>query len=509
MPARSSVPAVTITVVWLGDGRRGALTVEALEALRLSLRLYVITGRQPILDELRDDLPPYSTIQVLDGLFDAAGPQTVVDHLLAAATQGPLALALPGQPLWGNPIVALLSREASERGIFVRTVGSSLSLEMLVHAPGGASGLQIVDARAVTGVSPGSAAEGLAERWTGLSPRLLNAQLPLLIGPITSSEAVDRVLRWIGERYPTGHGVTLLSLSGSPDPVSLRLVAQGDGVPEKVNLTVGATFAIYVPSLAPLGDLCSPDTLGYITAQLRGPGGCPWDREQTHRSLTPYMIEEAYEAVDAVDRGDDVDLVEELGDVLLQVVLHSQLAEEEGRFSLADVAAEVNGKLVRRHPHVFGDVQVAGSAEVLRNWEQIKRVEKGERRSSALDGIPPALPALSLAQTMGRKAAKLGFDWPDVDGVLAKVREEVAELQATADAAERHDEMGDLLFALSSLCRHLGIDGEDALRAAARKFERRFRRVEALAQAQGLNLTTLDPESLDRLWEQAKRDQDG
>jgi MazG family protein len=144
----------------------------------------------------------------------------------------------------------------------------------------------------------------------------------------------------------------------------------------------------------------------------------------------------------------------------------------------------------------------------LRNWEQIKRVEKGERRSSALDGIPPALPALSLAQTMGRKAAKLGFDWPDVDGVLAKVREEVAELQATAAAAERHDEMGDLLFALSSLCRHMGIDGEDALRAAARKFERRFRRVEALAQAQGLNLTTLDPESLDRLWEQAKSAQE-
>jgi tetrapyrrole methylase family protein/MazG family protein len=503
MPTPSSAPAEIITVVWLGDGRRGALTVEALDALRRSSRLYVMTGRQLILDELRDDLPPYSTLQFLDGLCDATGPQAVVDYLLAAAAQGPLTFALPGQPLWGDPIAALLSREASERGISLRAVGGSLSLETLLHSPEGASGLQVVDARALPGVSPGSAAEGLAERWTGLSPRLLNAQLPLLIGPITSAATVDRALRWLGERYSSGHGVTLLSLSGVPAPVSLQPVAQGAATPE-LALAGSATFALYVPPLAPLDDLCSPDTLGYITARLRGPGGCPWDREQTHRSLTPYMIEEAYEAVDAVERGDDADLVEELGDVMLQVVLHSQLAEEEGHFSLADVAAEVNRKLVRRHPHVFGDVQVSGSSEVLRNWEQIKRVEKGERRNSALDGIPPALPALSLAQTMGRKAAKLGFDWPDVDGVLAKVREEIAELQSTDDPAERHNEIGDLLFALSSLCRHLGIDGEDALRSAARKFERRFRRVEALAQEQGVNLTTLDPESLDRLWEQAK-----
>lgn len=497
-------PAETITVIWLGAGRRGALTVEALDALRRASRLYIITGRRPILDELRSDLPPYSTIQELDALFDAAGPRAVVDHLLAAAAQGPFAFALPGGPLRGDPVVALLCREASARGIPVRTAGGTLSLETLLPAPGGAQGLQIIDARAITGVNPGSAAEGLAERWTGLSPRLLNAQLPLLIGPVTSPEGVDRVLRWLGERYPSGHEVTLLSPSGCQTPVSLRrgtpaAGALGDLVPED-----SAAFAIYVPPLAPLDDLCSPDTLGYITARLRGPGGCPWDREQTHRSLTPYMIEEAYEAVDAVERGDDADLVEELGDVLLQVVLHSQLAEEEGRFSLADVAAEVNRKLVRRHPHVFGDVRVSGSSEVLRNWEQIKRVEKGARRSSALDGIPPALPALSLAQTMGRKAAKLGFDWPGVDGVLAKVREEIAELQATAGAAERYDEMGDLLFALSSLCRHLGIDGEDALRAAARKFERRFRRVEAMAQDQGLNLAALDPADLDRLWEQAK-----
>src|SRR5579883_3203272 len=225
-----------------------------------------------------------------------------------------------------------------------------------------------------------------------------------------------------------------------------------------------------------------------IMARLRGPGGCPWDREQTHASLTTFMIEEAYEAVDAIERDDTADMVEELGDVLLQVVLHSQLAEEEGRFSLADVAEEVNRKLVRRHPHVFGDVTADTSSEVLRNWERIKRAEKGERRASALDGIPLALPALALAQTVGRKAAKHGFDWPDVQGTLDKAREEMDEIARATSDAERRDEVGDLLFALTSACRHLGIDAEDALRAAVRKFSLRFRRVEALAAERGLDL---------------------
>jgi tetrapyrrole methylase family protein/MazG family protein len=188
------------------------------------------------------------------------------------------------------------------------------------------------------------------------------------------------------------------------------------------------------------------------------------------------------------------------------VVLHSQLAEEEGRFSLADVAAEVNAKLVRRHPHVFGDVAVSGSSEVLRNWEQIKRAEKGARRQSVLDGIPPTLPALSLAQTIGRKAAKVGFDWPDVEGTFAKVREELDEIHEARDAAERRDEMGDLLYALTSVCRHLEIDAEDALRAATRKFAARFRRVESYARERSLTLTDLPIEALDALWEEAKAD---
>src|SRR5438067_2547243 len=286
-----------------------------------------------------------------------------------------------------------------------------------------AGGLQIVDAQEAVGDPARSlgreadAARELQGLWTGPSSRLLNAQAPLLVMNCHDEGALARVKQWLLARYPAAHRVTLVRGAGASDQATMNLPLAELDQAEHLSDPV----ALYVPPLAPLDDVRAPNTLGYITARLRGPGGCPWDREQTHASLTPYMIEEAYEAVDAIERADDADVVEELGDVLLQVVLHSQLAEEEGRFSLADVAEAVNSKLVRRHPHVFGDVTVSGSSEVLRNWERIKRAEKGEQRRSALDGIPPALPALALAQAIGRKSAKLGFDWPDVEGTFAKV----------------------------------------------------------------------------------------
>ena len=416
----------------------------------------------------------------------------------------------------GERSVGLLLDGAAERRLEVYVVDGLGMLDYVFGALGRdpvAGGLQIVDALEVVGDPAWSvggeadAARGLQALWTGPSSRLLNAQAPLLVMNVHDADALARVKQWLLARYPAEHGVTLVCGAGTSDQATISLPLAALDQAEHVSDPV----ALYVPPLAPLDDVRAPNTLGYITARLRGPGGCPWDREQTHASLTPYMIEEAYEAVDAIERADDADLVEELGDVLLQVVLHSQLAEEEGRFNLADVAEAVNRKLVRRHPHVFGDVTVSGSSEVLRNWERIKRTEKAAPRGgappSALDGIPPALPALALAQAIGRKAAKLGFDWPDVQGTLAKVREEVDELGAAATDAERRDEVGDLLYALTSVCRHLGIDAEDALRAAARKFAERFRRVEAYAQARNLDLAAMSIAELDALWEEAKVDQ--
>ena len=511
----STVPTVPtvpiITIIGLGPGTRRQLTVEALDVLRDARRIYVHAPDQPLMDELstRGDLRPDVTAEVLDSA-DGQGAADVLDSLVRADGQGPLVYVVRGYPLQEPSIITLL-QESTTRNIAFR-LASGLAPAM----PGGTqrSSLEIgtpllsIPAREAIqyGVAP-SAEQGLQALWTGLSGRLINAQAPLLVEGRIAAAELQQIAAWLVERYPDTHAVSLLYEEPETNILTARVVtlAQLDSAPDTGQART--VTALYVPPLAPLDDVRAPNTLGYITARLRAPEGCPWDREQTHASLTPYMIEEAYEAVDAIERDDAVDMVEELGDVLLQVVLHSQLAEEAGRFSLADVAEEVNRKLVRRHPHVFGDVAVSGSGEVLRNWEQIKRVEKGERRASVLDGIPPALPALLLAQTVGRKAAKVGFDWPDAAGALDKVREEIDEVQAATTAEERREEMGDLFFALTSVCRHLDIDAEDALRAAVRKFSGRFRRVEADAQARQLDLTTLSVPELDVLWDAAKAEE--
>ncbi|GIW41234.1 MAG: nucleoside triphosphate pyrophosphohydrolase [Candidatus Binatia bacterium] len=244
-----------------------------------------------------------------------------------------------------------------------------------------------------------------------------------------------------------------------------------------------------------------------IMARLRRE--CPWDRRQTHRSLEPYVIEEAYEVVDAVEAGDFEELKKELGDLLLQVVFHAELAREEGRFGIEDVLVAICEKLRRRHPHVFGDVTVSGAEEVLRNWARIKAEERAERGAdSVFAGVPRALPALLRAHRLGEKAARVGFDWRDADAVWEKVREEVAEVdrarsEGGRDRVER--EVGDLLFALASFCRHLDLDAEGALRRALDRFERRFARMEELLRQRGRRVEEASPEELDAAWEEAKR----
>ncbi len=251
----------------------------------------------------------------------------------------------------------------------------------------------------------------------------------------------------------------------------------------------------------------SIDELKQIVARLRGPGGCPWDQEQTHQSIRTQLLEECYETLEAIDEADDDMLREELGDVLLHIVFHAQLAAERGAFELDDVAAGINDKLVRRHPHVFGSKaeKLADSAAVLKKWDELKQAEKQER-TSALDGVPPILPALMLAQEIQKKAAKSGFDWPDIGGVLEKVREEIAELEADRhDPARAHEELGDLFFALVSVARHLGLDAELACRDATRKFDQRFRHAESAARAVGRPLTDHNLKELNILWDRAKQ----
>lgn len=253
------------------------------------------------------------------------------------------------------------------------------------------------------------------------------------------------------------------------------------------------------------------DQLREIVARLRAPDGCPWDQEQTHASLRAGLLEEAYEVVEAINKSDDSNLREELGDLLLQVVFHAQIAHEEGRFNFNDVADEISRKLIRRHPHVFGKDHCKDSSAVLVKWEEIKRAEKGEAQQSILDGVSGGMPALMRAEKIQKKAARVGFDWSEIAPVFAKVREEIAEVEAelasTPDRIE--DEIGDLLFSVVNLARKLKVDGEVALHRASDKFVSRFHQVEALAAERGLTLEKLSLTELDVIWDEVKRSSRG
>ena len=252
------------------------------------------------------------------------------------------------------------------------------------------------------------------------------------------------------------------------------------------------------------------DELIEIMARLRDPErGCPWDRVQTFRSIAPYTIEEAYEVTDAIERDDLGALVDELGDLLFQVVFHAQLARERGAFDFGDVVEAIAGKMIRRHPHVFGDHGVSSAAEQSTRWEEMKAAERSEGREggSLLDGVPVALPALTRAVKLQRRAERCGFDWPNRQAVLDKLHEELGELgeaMRNGDEAEIEGELGDLLFTAANLARHLGVDPESSARAAGTKFERRFRELERLAREDGAPAEERDPDTLEAIWSQIK-----
>ncbi len=245
-----------------------------------------------------------------------------------------------------------------------------------------------------------------------------------------------------------------------------------------------------------------------IVAKLRGPQGCPWDREQTHQSLLTNFIEEVYEFFDAVDQNDIANMREELGDILLQVILHAQIATDNCNFTIEDIAAEISEKLIRRHPHVFGDVQVQSSKQVMVNWEEIKKKEKAHKRKSLVDEIPARLPALLRAEKIQKRVAKAGFDWPDMEPVFNKVEEEFGEFREAVhkkDIEEATGELGDILFSLINVARHQGISAEEALRKTINKFDRRFRFIEKHFESIGQALEEASLDEMDAVWNESKK----
>lgn len=306
--------------------------------------------------------------------------------------------------------------------------------------------------------------------------------------PAAESEALKTVLCTV---YPANHPVrVILPNGGLLDSHLSGLDSSGE--------------AWYV---LPLGDGTAFEAFQEIVAHLRAPDGCPWDREQTHQTLRQHLLEESYEVLDAIDTNEPAKMREELGDLLLQIVLNAQIAVESGEFTMAEVIEGIHSKIIRRHPHVFGEAQVDGVGQVLSNWEKIKAEERkgNEKDKGLLGGVPKGLPALNQAQEYQERAARVGFDWPEIEGVLEKIREEIDEVRLAENSQQLVDELGDLFFALVNLARWKGVDAESALRAANRKFGRRFAYVEQKVRETGQTMQALDITVLDAFWNEAKR----
>jgi tetrapyrrole methylase family protein/MazG family protein len=329
--------------------------------------------------------------------------------------------------------------------------------------------------------------------------------------PAADGASPDTVRALPGRHGPHGRDplAVLRRLYPADHPIGRFRVAEGTTVGALTEADLASP--LYLPPADPVAAPAGPWTLPWLSDRLRAPDGCPWDREQTHASLRGHLLEETYEVYDALANGATPALADELGDLLLQVILHAQLAAEEGVFDLTDVQSAISAKIVRRHPHVFGDAEARTASDVNRQWERIKADERADdagpgaqATKGALDGISSSLPALAASQEMQERAAHIGYDWPSVDGVVAKVHEELAELLAARTDAERTEELGDLLMVLVNVGRWHGIEAEAALRAGNDKFRRRFREVERLAAERNVALRDLDFEALDALWDQAK-----
>jgi len=478
-----------ITLLGLGPGHPGLVTREAWQALEGAESVFLRTRRHPVVE----DLPAHLAVVSFDEAYDQAETfeqvyEGIVERILHEAAGGAdVVYAVPGHPMIAESTGPEILRAAAERGIPIRVLQGISFIEPVFTALG-------LDPFPQTTFLD---AFELARQHVPSFP----VDQPVLIAQIHSPRMASEVKLSLMSLYPDEHAVRLVHAAGTEqeavEELPLYEIDRSD--------SIGLLTALYVPPLAPLASF---ESLHEVVAHLRAPEGCPWDREQTHLSLRPYLLEEAYEVLHALDGEDPEALQEELGDLLFQVVFHAVIAEELGDFRISDVVQGIAEKLVRRHPHVFGDVEVDGVAGVLQNWDRIKaeeKTEKGSERESILDGVPLAMPALSQAAAIQRRASRVGFEWPDIDGVFDKIHEEVDELRIAADPEERAAELGDLFFALSHLGNWLEIDPEDALRTANLRFRRRFQVVERLVSEEGQAMTSLSLDRLNEFWLEAKK----
>lgn len=478
-----------ITLLGLGPGNPDMLTLQAWYVLENISEIYLRTSEHPVIDGFPEGIQVHS----FDYLYEReADFEDVYNHIVEQVLKlglkpNGIVYAVPGHPFIAEATCPVIANRAREAGIPVNIIP-------------GLSFLEPVTAALNTDLLPQTSLVDALELAMGHVPPFPSSA-PAVVAQLHSKFIAADVKLTLMAIYPDEHTVFLVHAAGTSyekvEVLPLYKIDRSD--------QIGLLTTLYVP---PLGPATSFEAFQDVIAHLRAPDGCPWDREQTHRSLRPHLLEEAYEVISALDADDPVAMQEEFGDLLLQVVLHAQIASEYGEFNMSDVIEGVHNKIVNRHPHVFGDIELNEMDGVLLNWEKMKaeeRVANGEGEKSLLEGVAQALPALIQAEQYQQRVSRVGFDWKEIQGVIDKVNEELGEVYQAEDQKSRAIEIGDLIFAVVNLARWYDVDAESALREANARFRARFSQVEQAVHAQNRSISELSQDELESLWLATKK----
>lgn len=478
-----------ITVLGLGAGDLDQLPVGIYKLLQKTENLFLRTKDHPVIQELEAEGLTYQSYDAVYEMHDQFEEvyQEIVNSLVAESKEKSITYAVPGHPLVAEKTVQLLIELANQGKVEIDIKGGQSFLDAMFTSlkidP--IEGFQFVDA-------------------TDLEQEYITFRQHLIICQVYDQMTASHAKLKLMEQLPDDYEVTIVTAAGS-EAERIRTVPlfELDRDTSINNLT-----SVYVPPVKQAADLYHQfETLRSVIATLRGPEGCPWDQKQTHESLKKYLLEEAYELLEAIDEEDDDHIIEELGDVLLQVMLHAQIGEDEGYFSIQDVIKGLVSKLIYRHPHVFSDVSVKDEEEVLKNWQELKQAEKSEAVTTILSGIPKELSGLLKAEKLQSKAAKVGFDWKELPPVVDKIKEELAEVLVAIESKEQskiESELGDLLFSIVNLARFIDVNPEQAILKTNMKFTKRFQFIETKLNEINKTFSDVSLEEMDEFWNEAK-----
>jgi tetrapyrrole methylase family protein/MazG family protein len=479
-----------ITLLGLGSGDPKQLTLEAKEVLENISELYTRFDRHPALEVT----PVDCSIHTLDNLeysqnISDESRMQIADQIVSLGRRtGGVVYAVPGSPRLDDTAYVKIAKKALELGIPLRVIEGISILDKVFQVLSLDSSLDFIRLDAL--------------ELSNLHHPNFPPTFPVIITYLGEGRIAEQVMSTLVTIYQLEKPINLV-ISDSRNNFEVKKINLQE-LPESIRK--GEIATVYIPPLAPDASF---ESFQEVVASLRAPDGCEWDRKQTHKSLRKALLEETYEALKAIDEDDSVKLSEELGDILLQIVLHAQIGYEKGDFSMVDVLRGINQKIVRRHPHVFGDVKLESMDHLLVNWEKLKAEERkanGNVEKSLLDGVPDILPALIQAQEVQDRAARVGFDWKDIRGVLDKIMEEIQEVDDTTNQSQLAEEIGDLLFAVVNYARWGKVDAEFALQNTNQKFRKRFGYIESKTRQQGRELGQLSFDELNEFWDEAKNE---